>query len=175
MPRCKALVRGGSRRCRRQALNGTGFCSIHGETRSLRAGSTRSRSSRSSVRGRAPRALTGITGASHPSHKGYYRTIRNPHFGVGDIVRHVYTDKVGDLSRTVSTAASVNLALAPITPWMIGLGPGGIAARAALGIGGTLAISGPMQTLDMYRDALQFFRTGEIGGKRIYSHEYVTM
>ena len=175
MPRCKALVRGGSRRCRRQALNGTGFCSIHGGMEVRRAGSTRPRSSRSSVRGRAPRAPSGITGASHPSHKGHYRSIRNPHFGLGDVVRHVYTDKVGDLSRTVSTAASVNLALAPITPWMIGLGPGGIAARAALGIGGTLAISGPMQTLDMYRDALQFFRTGEIGGKRIYSHEYVTM
>ena len=175
MPRCKALVRGGSRRCRRQALNGTGFCSIHGDPQVLRAGSTRPRSSRSSVRGRAPRAPTGITGASYPSHKGYYRTIRNTRFGVADIVRHVYTDKVGDLSRTVGTAAAVNTALAPVTPYMIGLGPKGVAARAALGIGGTLAISGPMQTLDMYRDALQFFRTGEIGGKRIYSHEYVTM
>jgi hypothetical protein len=173
MPRCKALVRGGSRRCRRQALNGTGFCSIHGGSSTRRAGSTRSLA-HSSASGRAPRAPSRITGASHPSHKGYYRTIRNPHFGMGDIVRHVYTDKVGDLSRTVSTAASVNLALAPITPWMIGLGPGGVAARAALGIGGTLAISGPMQTMDMYRDAYQFLRTGEIGGQRITAHEYVT-
>ena len=67
MTRCKALVRGGSRRCRRQALNGSRFCSIHGETRSLRAGRTRPRSSRSSVRGRAPRAPPGTTGASYPS------------------------------------------------------------------------------------------------------------
>ena len=91
-----------------------------------------------------------------------------------DILHHVYTDKVGDLSRTVGTAAAVNTALAPVTPYMIGLGPKGVAARAALGIGGTLAISGPMQTLDMYRDAYQFLRTGEIGGQRITAHEYVT-
>ena len=170
MPRCKALVRGGSRRCRRQALNGQSYCSIHGGIR--RAGSTRSQA-RSSVSGRAPRAPPGITGASHPSHKGYYRTVRNPHFGVRDVIRHVATDKVGDLSRTASTAATVNLALAPVTPYMIGLGAGGVAARAALGIGGTLAISGPLQTIDVYSDLYRVAATGEIGGKRIYAHEYV--
>ena len=81
MPRCKALVRGGSRRCRRQALNGTGFCSIHGSPREIRAGSTRPRSSRSSVRGRAPRAPSGITGASHPSSPSYELNI--------DVGRHM--------------------------------------------------------------------------------------
>ncbi len=70
MPRCKALVRGGSRRCRRQALNGTGFCSIHGGSEARRAGSTRSQS-RSSVSGRAPRAPSGITGASYPISQPY--------------------------------------------------------------------------------------------------------
>ena len=173
MPRCKALVRGGSRRCRRQALNGEEFCSIHGGVHSRRAGSTRLRSSSSSGRSRAPRALSRNTGASLPSHKGHYQVMRNPHFGVRDLIRHVATDKVGDLSRTASTAATVNLALAPVTPYMVGLGPGGIAARAGLGIGGTLAISGPLQTLDVYRDLYRVATTGEIGGKRIYAHEYV--
>ena len=66
MPRCKALVRGGSRRCRRQALNGQGFCSIHGGSLiARRAGSTRPSSKLSG--GRAPRAPSGITGASYPS------------------------------------------------------------------------------------------------------------
>lgn len=99
--------------------------------------------------------------------------VRNPHLGLGDIVDHVAADKVGDLGRTAATAAAVNLALAPVTPWMIGLGPKGVAARAALGIGVTLAIRGPLQTLDVYRDLYQFSQTGEIGGKRIYAHEYV--
>lgn len=173
MPRCRGRTRTG-RQCRRQSLKGSTRCSLHmpklvmGNSKS--PGGIRS----SSPRGKMTPSI-GTTGASHPSHKGYYRTIRNTRFGVGDMLRHVYTDKVGDLSRTVGTAAAVNTVLAPITPYMIGLGPKGVAARAALGIGGTLAISGPMQTLDMYRDAYQFFRTGEIGGKRIYSHEYVTM
>lgn len=174
MPRCKALVRGGSRRCRRQALNGQSFCSIHGELEDAEQRSTRGRSSSHHRRPGPSRAHSRNTGASLPSHKGHYQVMRNPHFGVRDIIRHVATDKVGDLSRTASTAATVNLALAPVTPYMVGLGPGGIAARAGLGIGGTLAISGPLQTLDVYRDLYRVATTGEIGGKRIYAHQYVS-
>lgn len=173
MPRCKALVRGGSRRCRRQALKGQSFCSIHGGVEDAEQRSTRGRSHRHTRRPGLSRASSRNTGASHPSHKGHYQVMRNPHFGVRDVIRHVATDKVGDLARTASTAASVNLALAPVTPYMIGLGPGGVAVRAGLGIGGTLAISGPLQTLDVYRDLYRVATTGEIGGKRIYAHEYV--
>jgi hypothetical protein len=71
MPRCKALVRGGSRQCRRQALNGTGFCSIHGGPLiGRRAGSTRPGIQRA-LHGRAPRAPSGITGASNPISQPY--------------------------------------------------------------------------------------------------------
>ena len=168
MPRCRVLVRGGSRRCRGTSLKGQYGCSLCERT-SHQASKKRS----SSIPG-ASRAPSSITGASHPSHKGYYQTVRNPHFGLGDIIAHVATDKVGDLARTASTAATVNLALAPVTPYMISLGPGGVAARAALGLGGTLAISGPLQTLDVYRDLYRVATTGEIGGKRIYAHEYVS-
>lgn len=167
MSRCRVLVRGGSRRCRGTSLKGQYGCSL------CERSSLGSRGRTLPARGPA-RAPSPITGASHPSHKGHYRMVRNPHFGLGDIISHVATDKVGDLSRTASTAATVNLALAPVTPYMISLGPGGVAARAALGIGGTLAISGPLQTLDVYRDLYRVATTGEIGGKRIYAHEYVS-
>lgn len=128
MPRCKALVRGGSRRCRRQALNGTGFCSIHGDLSDPRAGSTRPRSSRSSVRGRAPRAPSGITGASNPISQPYVaepsevpwqgREINVRGLGVMYVesVKRSATDAV----KTVGGAAYINLS-SPTTAVRTGL------------------------------------------------------
>ena len=127
MPRCKALVRGGSRRCRRQALNGQGFCSIHGGSLiARRAGSTRPSSKLSG--GRAPRAPSGITGASKPISQPYVaepsevpwqgREINVRGLGVMYVesVKRSATDAV----KTVGGAAYINLT-SPTTAVRTGL------------------------------------------------------
>ena len=127
MPRCKALVRGGSRRCRRQALNGQGFCSIHGGSLiARRAGSTRPSSKLSG--GRAPRAPSGITGASNPISQPYVaepsevpwqgREINVRGLGVMYVesVKRSATDAV----KTVGGAAYINLT-SPTTAVRTGL------------------------------------------------------
>ena len=67
MPRCKALARGGSRQCRRNALKGQEFCSIHGGG----GASPSSRQSRSSSLSYAamsgPTVPSRTTRASYPS------------------------------------------------------------------------------------------------------------
>jgi hypothetical protein len=100
----------------------------------------------------------------------YYVTVKNPSFGFDDVVRHVYHDKVGDLSRTTNIGAGVNLALAPITPYMIAAGPAGIATRAALSVGGTVFLAGYANTADSYRDLVNIATTKEVGGTRLYGH-----
>lgn len=127
MPRCKALVRGGSRRCRRQALNGQGYCSIHGGLLiARRAGSTRPSSKLSG--GRAPRAPSGITGASNPISQPYVaepsevpwqgREINVRGLGVMYVesVKRSATDAV----KTVGGAAYINLT-SPTTAVRTGL------------------------------------------------------
>lgn len=176
MPRCKALVRGGSRRCRRQALKGQSFCSIHGGVGSRRAGSTRSPSHSKPVGGRAPRAPSRNTGASLPVHKGYYRTIRNPNFGPSDVLHHWLDDKTGDIAMRMQIQSEVMKSTIPIKAAMIfGLTPmgaffGGIALDQAL----TQLIWSQYLTYDKIRDFYNVLTTQEIGGKRIYAHEYVT-
>ena len=114
--------------------------------------------------------LSEVGTSSSKSLEYYYVNVKNPNFGLGDVVRHLYEDKVGDLSRTANIGAGVNLALAPITPYMLAAGPPGIAARAALSIGGTIAIASYANTADSYRDLVNIVRNKEVGGTRLYGH-----
>ncbi len=71
MPRCKALARGGSRRCKRNALKGSEFCSVHGGVVDAQYRDNRSDAHFSSVRPASVRPSR-TTSASHlpglPSH-----------------------------------------------------------------------------------------------------------
>ena len=65
MPRCKALARGGSRRCRRNALKGQEYCSFHGGV--VAPSSRQSRSSSRSSTKSGPTVPSSITRASYPT------------------------------------------------------------------------------------------------------------
>ena len=166
--RCKALVRGGSRRCRRPALRGQSYCGLHAPHENQ--GGTHSNHRRSTTRSR--RATTRTSGrvvGTSVQPKGYYQTIRNPHFGLRDVVSHVVHDKVSDAARSTRIAYGVQAVTAPL----VMLGPPGFVARSALTIGLTMNISHAANVFDMGRDLYQFASTGEVHGKRIYAHEYV--
>lgn len=175
MPRCKALARGGSRQCRRNALKGQEFCSIHGGG----GASPSSRQSRSSSLSYAamsgPTVPSRTTRASHPGsliesieRSGFRgqktRRVLNPAFTQlsldNPLVQHFIADKVGDLSRSANVGVAMNAATMP----MLYGGGAGLAAKIGTSIVGTVLVSGYLNTVDQYRDLAVFASTGKIHG-----------
>jgi hypothetical protein len=170
MPRCKALVRGGSRRCRNQAAPGQAFCPLHNHTKGVRAATGTAASYPRSPAIVKRSATSHRISQSRAVPKGRYQTIRNPHFGIRDVVAHVVHDKVSDAARTTAIAYGVQSVTAPL----VMLGPPGFVARSGLTIGLTMQLSHAANIYDTGRDLYQFAKTGEVHGKRIYAHEYVS-
>lgn len=82
MPRCKALARGGSRRCKRNALKGSEFCSFHGGLLHAEYRDNRSKSSHSV--GSASVRPTRTTSASHPPGLPSHNAPGGPSIPTGD-------------------------------------------------------------------------------------------
>ena len=96
----------------------------------------------------------------------YYVVVKNPEFGLRDIGRHYYHDKVQDASRS----AKVAYVLQSITAPMVMAGPPGMIARAALTLALGLQIAHLFNMVDIATDIHEVITTKEIGGKRMYGH-----
>ena len=165
MPRCKALVRGGSRQCKRKALKGSMFCTQCGNGRHA-SHTNRINKGISSNRLPLPNASRG------PSHSGAHsgagtRMKINPAFYQlstdNPLVQHFIADKVGDISRTANVGVGANIATMPM---LYGGGPG-LAAKVATSVIATVFIGGYMNTMDQYRDLALFATTGKIHGHSV--------
>jgi len=165
IPRCKALVRGGSRRCKRNALKGSMYCSQCG-------GKSSHPSRNNSNRGISSKRLPLPNASRGPSNSEAYpgqKTRRkiNPAFSRlsidNPLVQHFIADKVGDISRTANVGVAANVATMPM---LYGGGPG-LAAKIATSVIATIAIGGYMNTMDQYRDLVHFAATGKIHGHSV--------
>ncbi len=96
----------------------------------------------------------------------YYVVVKNPEFGIRDIGRHIYHDKVDDASRSTNVAYVVQSVTAP----MVTLGYPGMAARLALTLALGINISHALNLYDTATDLHHIATTKEIGGKRMYGH-----
>ncbi len=96
----------------------------------------------------------------------YYVVVKNPEFGIRDIGRHYYHDKVSDASRSANVAYVVQSVTAP----MVMAGPPGMIARAALTLALGFNISHALNMYDVASDLHHIATTKEIGGKRMYGH-----
>lgn len=176
MPRCKALVRGGSRQCKRKALKGSMFCSQHGGVVASQSRDNRSRfSSQTHIsRSASVRPLsnnnTGVLSSSLPPQSSRRRL--NPAFTkIGwsnPLVQHYYTDKVGDLHRsaTIFQATSVITAY-PLAP-VRATGPQGwLAAALVVGLVGA-PFAAYANTADQLNDLRNFASTGKIHGHSVF-------
>ena len=173
MPRCKALARGGSRRCRRNALKGQEFCSVHGGGLATQYRDNRSKASTQPSRSASVRPSQfqeRILSGSLANQKT--RRVLNPafsRFGVSNpLVQHVISDKIGDLSRTWNVGVGANVATMPM---LYGGGPG-LAAKVVTSIGITFVVGGYLNTMDTYRDLYQVATTGKIHGYSILGESH---
>ena len=96
----------------------------------------------------------------------YYVLVKNPEFGIRDIGRHYYHDKVEDASRSANVAYVTQAVTAP----MVMAGPPGMIARTALTLWAGFNISHALNMIDIVSDIHHIVTTKEIGGKRMYGH-----
>ncbi len=172
MPRCKALARGGSRQCRRNALKGQVFCSVHGVK--PRVESNRSNAAHSvrtaSLRPSSITSSASYSGSLNESQKS--RRVLNPAFkriGISNpLVQHIISDKIGDLSRTWNVGVAANVATMPM---LYGGGPG-LAAKVVTSVGITFVVGSYLNTMDQYRDLYQFATTGKIHGHSVIGESH---
>ncbi len=167
MARCKALVRGGTRRCKRNALKGSMYCSQcgGGDGNLTQAPRNNNNKGISFKRLPLPNASRGPSnsGARLPKSRRiinpafYQLTTENP------LVQHYITDKVGDISRTANVGVTANIATMPM---LYGGGPG-LAMKVVTSIGATIFVGGYLNTLDTYRDLATFATTGKIYGHSV--------
>ena len=165
MPRCKALVRGGSRFCKRNALKGSMYCSHHGGRHLTHPAPTNNNNKGISSK-RLPLS-NASRGPSRSVDKLSSRLTINPAFKQlsmdNPLVQHFIADKVGDISRTANVGVAANVATMPM---LYGGGPG-LAAKFVTSIVATVAIGGYLNTMDQYRDLAQFATTGKIHGHSV--------
>jgi hypothetical protein len=163
IPRCRALVRGGSRQCKRNALKGSMFCSQCG-------GKSSHPSRNNSNRGISSKRLplpNASRGPSRSEDKLSSRLTINPAFKQlsmdNPLVQHFIADKVGDISRTANVGVAANVATMPM---LYGGGPG-LATKFVTSIVATIAIGSYLNTMDQYRDIAHFATTGKIHGHSV--------
>jgi hypothetical protein len=166
IPRCKALVRGGSRRCKRNALKGSMYCSQCGGRYGYLATSPHNNNNKGISSRRLP-LPNASRGPSHSEDKLSSRLTLNPAFRQlsmdNPLVQHFIADKVGDISRTANVGVAANVATMPM---LYGGGPG-LAAKVGTSILATIVIGGYMNTMDQYRDLASFAVTGKIHGHSV--------